>query len=76
MNTLSRLPILIGVLAIIGTIKCSAAGQTAQVAGGAQSAYERVAGNYQLAKGQDFAINLFTGDGGKTTLLYTNYDSG
>lgn len=41
-----------------------------------QSEYERVAGNYKLANGQDIAVNLFTGDSGKTTLLYTNYETG
>ena len=35
MNTPGRLPILTGVLAIIATIDCAAAGRTAQVAAGA-----------------------------------------
>ena len=41
-----------------------------------QAEYEQVAGNYKLANGQDVAVNLFTGDSGKTTLLYTNYETG
>jgi uncharacterized protein len=41
-----------------------------------QSTYEQVAGNYKLPNGQDLAVNLFTGDNGKTTLLYTNYETG
>ncbi len=55
---------------------CNAQEALSPQSDGVRSAYERVAGNYKLANGQDLAVNLFTGDGGKTTLLYANYETG